>query len=116
MVARLILPVNYSLHTVGNDDCLCLPNGANSDEQICPLKSSRPIFPWKNVDGTGRTKEKNDQDRPFRFDYDDYEVGLSVDGIDEGVLPLVLPKRRGGNQGIDIDFEDYESFEETTER
>lgn len=50
----------------GNDDCLCLPNGANTDEEICPLKSSRPVFPWKNVDGVGRTKDKNDKDRPFR--------------------------------------------------
>ena len=52
--------------SIGNDDCLCLPNGANSDEEICPLKSSRPVFPWKNVDGVGRSKDKNDKDRPFR--------------------------------------------------
>lgn len=70
------------------------------------MKSSRPIYPWKNVDGVGRAKEVNDDDRPFRFDYDDYELGAAVDegGVDDGFLG---PLRS---------FADYEDIEAVTER
>ena len=99
--------IGFVSGTKGNDDCLCLPNGANSDEEICPVKSSRPVFPWRNVDGTGRTKERNDGDRPFRFDYDDYELGQTVEGIDDGILPLV--RKPSDRTDYDYDFEDLGS-------
>lgn len=101
--------IGYVSGTKGNDDCLCLPNGANSDEEICPLKSSRPVFPWKNVDGVGRSKDKNDKDRPFRFDYDDYELGLAVDGVDDG-LPLVEAPSGGDGPNLQGRFDEYEDF------
>merc|ERR1712224_260501 len=38
--------VGYVSGTKG-DICSCLENSANSDEEVCPVSYSRPIYPWK---------------------------------------------------------------------
>ena len=64
--------IGFISGTKGNDDCLCLPNGADTSEEICPVRSTRPIYPWKKK-GT-RNRDKSGNDGTFRFDYDDYEA------------------------------------------
>ena len=78
--------IGFISGTKGNDDCLCLPNGADTSEEICPVRSTRPIYPWKKK-GT-RNRDKTGNDGTFRFDYDDYDYFNRLggdDGIDPGV-------------------------------
>ena len=50
---------------------------------MCPVRSTRPIYPWKRKGTKKRNKEGNDG--TFRFDYDDYDYFDSLSGIDPGV-------------------------------
>merc|ERR1712141_357485 len=78
--------IGFISGTKGNDDCLCLPNGADTSEEICPVRSTRPIYPWKKKGTKNRAKSGNDG--TFRFDYDDYDYFNRLggeDGIDPGV-------------------------------
>ena len=73
--------------TKGNDDCLCLPNGQDSSEEVCPVRSTRPIYPWKRKGTKNRNTAGNDG--TFRFDYDDYDYSDNLNGIDPGVRDSV---------------------------
>ena len=75
--------IGFISGTKGNDDCLCLPNGQDTSEEVCPVRSTRPIYPWKRKGTKKRNKEGNDG--TFRFDYDDYDYFDSLSGIDPGV-------------------------------
>ena len=44
-----------------------------------------------------------------RFDYDDYELGLAVDGVDDG-LPLVEAPSGGDGPNLQGRFDEYEDF------
>ena len=78
--------IGFISGTKGNDDCLCLPNGQDSSEEICPIRSSRPVYPWKRKGTKDRDNAGNDG--TFRFDYDDYDYFNRLDGqggVDPGV-------------------------------
>jgi len=56
--------VGYVSGTKG-DICSCLANSANSDEEVCPISYSRPVYPWKprKNKNTGRGRGRGGSNR-----------------------------------------------------
>lgn len=50
--------VGYVSGTKG-DICVCLPNSSNSEEEVCPISYSRPIYPWKPRKNKNRGRGRN---------------------------------------------------------
>ena len=50
--------VGYVSGTKG-DVCVCLPNSSNSEEEVCPISYSRPIYPWKPRKNKNRGRGRN---------------------------------------------------------
>ena len=99
--------IGFISGTKGNDDCLCLPNGQDTSEEICPVRSTRPIYPWKRK-GT-RNRDKAGNDGTFRFDYDDYDYFNRLGGGDDGIDPGVKSNVRGSVENLpDAENKDVE--------